>query len=354
MEAFPPVTNGSDSDRFEIARSRHRSNGSWSAASSGHREHKRTHSVGLLSRLAFFRSQNPEDRSSKPAPLDSFPSLDEDHAESTASNPVISNDSGTQNQTRKRKGSLRKTALLGTGFLKMDRRSSDPTSPKRSPGSKKSPSKFAFEIPAANSSTDSDRCTEKLNSSVATKRPPTLTSPVTSPTGTITSNTDEDEALMLPIRSFPTTLSNNIKSPSASPSPPSSESSGQIPSHSIRRHSLGKTKSPLAAPQISELSAIEEDWDYSETEWWGWAVLAVTWIVFVVGMGSCLEVWSWAWDVGQTPYAPPELEDDPTLPIVGYYPALIILTAVMSWVWVVVSWVGMKYFKHAKIQADET
>ena len=88
------------------------------------------------------------------------------------------------------------------------------------------------------------------------------------------------------------------------------------------------------------------DWDYSETEWWGWIILIVTWLVFVVGIGSCFEVWSWAWDVGETPYAPPELEDDPTLPIVGYYPALIILTAVMSWVWVVVAWVGMKYFKH--------
>lgn len=82
--------------------------------------------------------------------------------------------------------------------------------------------------------------------------------------------------------------------------------------------------------------------------------MLVTWIVFVVGMGSCLEVWSWAWDVGKTPYAPPELEDDPTLPIVGYYPALMVLTAVMSWVWVVAAWMGMKYFKHAKIQTDDT
>lgn len=94
-------------------------------------------------------------------------------------------------------------------------------------------------------------------------------------------------------------------------------------------------------------------WDYSETESWGWIILIVTWLVFVVGMGSCFGVWSWAWDVGETPYAPPELEDDPSLPIVGYYPALIILTAVMSWVWVVVAWVGMKYFKHANISGEE-
>jgi hypothetical protein len=98
---------------------------------------------------------------------------------------------------------------------------------------------------------------------------------------------------------------------------------------------------------------LEEEWDYSETEWWGWVVLVVTWVVFVVGMGSCLGVWSWAWDVGETPYAPPELEDDPTLPITGYYPALMVLTAVMAWVWVVVAWVGMKYFRHAKVVGDD-
>ncbi|KAI9766323.1 MAG: hypothetical protein M1840_006587 [Geoglossum simile] len=95
------------------------------------------------------------------------------------------------------------------------------------------------------------------------------------------------------------------------------------------------------------------EWDYAETAWWGWVVLTTTWLVFVVGMGSCLGVWSWAWDVGETPYAPPELEDDPTLPITGYYPALMILTGVMAWVWVVVAWIGMKYFRHAKISGED-
>ncbi len=111
--------------------------------------------------------------------------------------------------------------------------------------------------------------------------------------------------------------------------------------------------SPLASLPPTVPSPTPSEWDYSETRWWGWIILVVTWIVFVVGMGSCFEVWSWAWDVGETPYAPPELEDDPTLPIVGYYPALIILTLVMAWVWVTVAWVGMKYFKHANISGDE-
>jgi hypothetical protein len=106
---------------------------------------------------------------------------------------------------------------------------------------------------------------------------------------------------------------------------------------------------PIGMPSIR----LTQSHDYRETEWWGWIILFVTWIVFVVGMGSCLEVWSWAWDVGETPYAPPELEDDPTLPIVGYYPALIVMTGVMAWVWVIVAWVGMKYFRHAKVWDGE-
>lgn len=117
---------------------------------------------------------------------------------------------------------------------------------------------------------------------------------------------------------------------------------------------MHRTKSPLATHAVGIASNQDMSWDYSETEWWGWIILIVTWLVFVMGMGSCFGVWKWAWDVGETPYAPPELEDDNTLPIVGYYPALIIMTAVMSWVWVVVAWVGMKYFKHANISGDDT
>jgi len=38
---------------------------------------------------------------------------------------------------------------------------------------------------------------------------------------------------------------------------------------------------------------------------------------------------------------------------VGYYPALLVLTCVMAWVWVVVAWVGMKYFRHADLRGDD-
>lgn len=115
--------------------------------------------------------------------------------------------------------------------------------------------------------------------------------------------------------------------------------------------SLSDTTPPTAPAQAD--TETDDEWDYSETEWWGWVILAATWAVFVVGMGSCLGVWTWAWDIGETPYAPPDLEDDPTLPITGYYPALMVCTAVMAWVWVVVAWVGMKYFRHAKVVVDD-
>jgi hypothetical protein len=160
------------------------------------------------------------------------------------------------------------------------------------------------------------------------------------------STTDEEDALHIP-------AANADARPGLSVSPNgSSFFSDRVPT--VRRRSFRREKSPLSYTGLATNSqpSSESSWDYSETSWWGWVVLSVTWFVFVIGMGSCLDVWSWAWDVGTTPYAPPELENDPTLPIVGYYPILMILTCVMAWVWVVVAWVGMKYFRHAKISGD--
>jgi hypothetical protein len=163
--------------------------------------------------------------------------------------------------------------------------------------------------------------------------------------GSYTSTTDEEDMLQIG-------ASQSRPGLSLSSGPDSYfRNSPGVPGH---RSGFQQAKSPLSYSGLATtpLPPSDTDWDYTDTEWWGWVVLTVTWFVFVIGMGSCLDVWSWAWDVGKTPYAPPELEDDPTLPIVGYYPALIILTCVMAWVWVVVAWVGMKYFRHAKISGD--
>jgi hypothetical protein len=159
--------------------------------------------------------------------------------------------------------------------------------------------------------------------------------------GPYISTTDEEESMSFqrpPISTSSSSFEHNTQKPAPSLSPLRSR-------QSISRALLPGHTTP------DELD-IEDDWDYSETEWWGWVILIVTWIVFVLVMGSCFGVWSWAWDVGETPYAPPDLEDDDTLPITGYYPALMVCTAVMSWVWVVVAWTGMKYFRHSKIADD--
>lgn len=165
----------------------------------------------------------------------------------------------------------------------------------------------------------------------------------TSPTISYTTTDDED---MLHIRRPPS----NRSGPELASLSSGSESFYHEVDPMPRRRTINRARSPLA--DVAAVVPVEEDYDYSETEWWGWVILVVTWIVFVVGMGSVFGVWGWAWDVGATPYAPPELEDDPTLPINGYYPALMILTCVMAWVWALSSWVGMKYFRHAKISGD--
>lgn len=166
-----------------------------------------------------------------------------------------------------------------------------------------------------------------------------------------TSTTDEDDLLTF---DRPTVGPSNIHS-----IPPPAAAASYFPGSTLQASSCSTSRthrsrphrpSPLTrTPVPSSQSQEDLTYTYAETEYWGWVLLATTWIIFTVGMGSCLDVWSWAWDVGETPYAPPELEDDPTLPIVGYYPALIVLTGgVVSWIWITVAWVGLKYFRHAK------
>jgi hypothetical protein len=325
-------------------------------------------------------------------------------------------------KTRRRRGSLRKVALLGRGAQR-ERREGKPLTidttldvPHHGPpieivtGSD-TPKSTSSDSPAIMASSAFD---SKVNRpSEPTPRPisngygnrsemsdpdatPTTLNPTTTTTPTsyfrrpavdsrpvINYSTTDDEDALHMARSGPTSSGSIPRSTapslslSSSPAPSllrperaslSSGSESYLPSRGMsssssahpsiqRRRSTNqqRAKSPLALtslaaplPQVGP----DTDWDYSETEWWGWIILIVTWTVFVVGMGSCLGVWSWAWDVGTTPYAPPELEDDPTLPIVGYYPALMILTGVMAWVWVLVAWVGMKYFRHAHVSGD--
>ncbi len=134
------------------------------------------------------------------------------------------------------------------------------------------------------------------------------------------STTDEDgDHLTLRARSHSGSY-NTISSPSSMAASVSRRKSARAPS------SLAKAMDVLDSSNL-------QSHDYSETEWWGMDHThcdldgVCGWHGLVSGH---LEL---GMDVGETPYAPPELEDDPTLPIVGYYPALMVMTGVMAWVW---------------------
>ena len=322
----------------------------------------------LFSKLPFLRTAAVVD------PL-YHSSADSPAGRSTSPNRKTASSASAAKKPRSRKGSLRKTALLGTGRIRLDRRvlgletiasprleqAAGPTLGELSP-----PSAESDDYPTPRASYDAsgrDRDEEedaalgcKSSAHMAPQHP-----------------TSSDEHLVLKPRSRPgprrevsTTDEEDaldvLRGTTATPGPALNQlpedpgsyfSALKAPSLRTRASkSSVAAKSPLGTMPM-EQPASSEEWDYAATEWWGWVILVLTWVVFVVGMGSCFGVWSWAWDVGETPYAPPELEDDPTLPIVGYYPALIMLTGVMAWVWVIIAWVGMKYFKHAKISGED-
>lgn len=330
------------------------------AASSGHNAagiagHQRTPSAGLLSKLSFLRA-SAEDNHAQP--ITDYGLLSPEFT--PGDDRALPRKSGRamavavqQSKNRRRKGSLRKAALLGRGAQREKPDVMLDTSLPRRHGANNDASPISQEEGQTYAGSKTDAGDLALGTKAADQENATLprvtTLPmgtqdhVVSPTLTYTSTTDEEDHLHMPV--IPPLNDSYFPSP-----PP--------PQSLTRRRSSNKpprSPSPLSGLGIlapTPLPVPSADWDYSETERWGWIILIVTWVVFVTGMGSCLGVWSWAWDVGETPYAPPELEDDPTLPIVGYYPALIILTAVMAWVWVVVAWVGMKYFRHARISGD--
>ncbi|KAJ5082559.1 hypothetical protein N7532_011602 [Penicillium argentinense] len=354
------------------------------SANSGH---KRSLSGSLLSRLSFLRmSQATQSESGTQSMEQDGDSEDiassSITAERTASGKAMSAVIQQQRRTRRRRGSLRKTALLGTRLESRDKRAAARSAEvirgesvrhhtDDVPRSLREQTSPTDDFNAASGSFDDDGAPAQpswfstntaqkiIRSSVARRRQglPAHNNMLGEETGT------DDEELM----SFPRMSANSSSVGPGGTNKNASTSALHIPTQSSGSESYGyplstdaayrpvhRKSSPLATHSVEMKSNSDISWDYSETEWWGWIILIVTWLVFVVGMGSCFEVWSWAWDVGETPYAPPELEDDPTLPIVGYYPALIILTAVMSWVWVVVAWVGMKYFKHANISGDDS
>lgn len=348
---FPPVVGSGSPKTLEGAQAVEKSHTDRLS-----HNHRRTISGNILSKLQFLRNNSNTDKSST---LERN-NHSEDGPPLRALAIVPQND-----RIRKRKGSLRKTALLAKGALGRDRKGSDAKSrsPLSSPQSPKENAKDAAQVPDTDATPrpsqeddnpviatspsewtfpKSKASLSSIRSSLPSVEPASSRASITSPTLPNEHSTTDYEDQAFSYSKLPYVATRN---------PPSSSGDSYFQRQQpFFRRSTNRAKSPLASqPQSLTSSSIanDEEWDYSETAYWGYVILVITWLVFVVGVGSCFDVWLWAWDVGETPYAPPELNDDPTLPIVGYYPALMVLTCVMAWVWVVVAWVGMKYFRHA-------
>lgn len=303
--------------------------------------HKRSLSGSILSFPFFGGSQSNQDVKS--------PSRTKSAAADLPTSPraaggAMASAMTQQKKSRTRKGSLRKTALLGPGKVRLESKGEGGVSSVEIDSISHASKEKSFQpSPNRHAIPLTFRTTPILSGAPPNSENDIAQLPFTHvPTSThlnSASTTDEDD--LSPLASSLKTATVHSQDSYFPPHP-----------RTYRSRPPSTSKSPLGSLPASIPSSPQE-WDYSETRAWGWVLLVTTWIVFVVGMGSCFGVWSWAWDVGETPYAPPELEDDPTLPIVGYYPALIILTGVMAWVWVVVAWVGMKYFRHAKMNGEE-
>ena len=392
------------------------------AASAGR---KRSGSGSLFSRLNFLRSNSGED-GNRPSPragkeatspvkssfsrkeVDGKPDVPEQALSPTLNKEGALASALKENRPRRRKGSLRKTALLGGRRNVMeegretkggvtvaqgpplivqpaeredvpeqavvdvqyrisvddDIRSSEDSDPRIQQSmyeheTAASSTESGLAEPAAVSAARLSLLTDRNNRG---PRQPTaddqgspvdVKSPTSQASFTSTTTTTSDEDVLTfdrPAKGLPLPITKDNGPPSYFPI---GHSTTSLSSRSRASLASGKRRSPLSrtlplTPSKAADPALPHD--YTETATWGYILLASTWITFTVGMGSCLGLWSWAWDVGETPYAPPELEDDPTLPIVGYYPALMVLTGVVAWVWITVAWVGMKYFRHAKIE----
>lgn len=360
--------------------------------------HKRTTSGSFLSRLFFTRSADQD--TSPTSPIESFPTADEDASDLSGQSKTEASEASKTHavKQRKRKGSLRKVALLGgrkiagemrerTNSLmrspakaapanvqidedgqsgqaqsgekdvspdvgiesQLDNSQPGLTAEQGQPRAKDAPVVTAMRISqlptqAEHTGTDSQvvKQAEQSHGNLSSPSDPKSSNSYASTTE------DDEEGLSF---SRPSTSGTSMASSEATYPPP-------IPNVGATSYFPGPVKPSRPrsehrvrpSPLQNALAPAPEPYSYAETEYWGWVILFVTWVSFTVGMGSCLDIWSWAWDVGETPYAPPELEDDPTLPIVGYYPALIVLTGVVAWVWITIAWIGMKYFRHAKIE----
>lgn len=84
---------------------------------------------------------------------------------------------------------------------------------------------------------------------------------------------------------------------------------------------------------------------------WGRVILSVTWTGFILGIASVLGVYPFSSSASSSLSSiggVSDYEEQTGFPIRNYYPSLLCLCIVVAWVWCIISWMGMKFFRHAK------
>lgn len=78
-------------------------------------------------------------------------------------------------------------------------------------------------------------------------------------------------------------------------------------------------------------------------------ILASTWTIVIFGVGSMFGVWKTllGYDSSAVRYSL-SYEKQTGYPISEYYVCLIFMTFFVAWVWCLVSWMGMKFYRHTK------
>uniref|UniRef100_A0A060T9D0 ARAD1C37158p n=1 Tax=Blastobotrys adeninivorans TaxID=409370 RepID=A0A060T9D0_BLAAD len=81
----------------------------------------------------------------------------------------------------------------------------------------------------------------------------------------------------------------------------------------------------------------------------GYLVTLASWTLLIIGVGFMYGLWSRVTGTYEPHTTNNHLFEDITgYPIRNYHVCLLILTGVVLWVWCIISWMGMKFFRHAK------
>ncbi|KAF6010459.1 hypothetical protein HII13_003234 [Brettanomyces bruxellensis] len=127
-----------------------------------------------------------------------------------------------------------------------------------------------------------------------------------------------------------------------------------------RKGKANKRVAFLFTPEVDESTPKQMDAYMHELRIRGYFIRILTWLTFVIGMGSIFGLWEWCFSLysatlfnTQVPIIGPvisylKLAVSDKMVVDHYYTYAFLLNFVIIWLWCVASWLGMKLFRHSK------